>query len=232
MIKIRSLHRWDLTPKEARKIQESLRRKVVLKNRFGKIRLIAGCDMALAEGGQEAFGGVIVYRWPDLAEVERRTNVFAIRFPYVPGLLAFREAPVLLDCLARLEHDPDLLIFDGQGIAHPRGVGIATHMGLILGKPTIGCAKSRLCGSFREPAPERGSWSPLLGEGKEKIGVVLRTRDRVRPIFVSPGHRIDFEMSMSVILGCSDGFRIPKPTREADRLVSRYRFQKCQVHTS
>ncbi len=216
---IHHLHDWNVSPREAIRIQSELRARVILENSFKEIKLIAGCDLALDTASNEAYGGVIVYTWPELREVERHSVCRKIKFPYIPGLLSFREAPTLLDCLAQLETEPDLIIFDGQGIAHPRGVGIATHMGLLLDKPTIGCAKSRLYGSYKEPGEKAGSRSSLVSEQGKVLGAVVRTRDRVRPIFVSPGHKIDTQTSIKIILQCVDGYRIPKPTREADHFV-------------
>ncbi len=218
-MKIHSLHSWDVSPSKALNIQSHLRDRVVLNNSFRKINLIAGCDVALDPNDRMVYGGIIVYHWPDLHEVERVSSVRKLSFPYIPGLLAFREAPVLLDCVAKLQSDPDLFIFDGQGIAHPRRIGIATHMGLFLNKPAIGCAKSRLTGSFKEPGGRSGNFSPLQSAEGKIIGAVVRTRDKVRPIFVSPGHKIDLKTSVKIILQCVNGYRIPKPTREADRFV-------------
>jgi len=210
----------NLSYKQAIEIQNRLRKQVRLKNSFKKIRFIAGCDLAFTKDGKKAIGGVIVYSWPDLNEIERQFYIGKVVFPYIPGLLSFREAPVLMNTIAKLKVKPDLFIFDGQGIAHPRRVGLATHMGLLLNKPTIGCAKSRLIGKYREPGKKRGSISPLFSNEGMKIGNVVRTRDHVRPIFVSPGHRIDFQTAIRIIMDCVDGFRIPKPTREADHWVA------------
>lgn len=214
-----ALHAWDVTPREAVALQNQLSSRVVLADDFGALRTIAGCDMAIDETKEKGVAGIIVYSFPDLKEIERRTAVKKLTFPYVPGLLSFREAPVLVELFASLRHDPDLVIFDGQGIAHPRGVGIATHMGLWLNKPAIGCAKSRLFGVYEEPARERGSAVPLLAPRGGRIGTVLRTRDGCRPVFISPGHRVSIESAEKIVAQCLDGYRIPKPTREADRYV-------------
>jgi deoxyribonuclease V len=141
-----------------------------------------------------------------------------LRFPYVPGLLSFRESPVLLAAFARLRTEPDLILIDGQGRAHPRRFGIACHIGILFDKPTIGCAKSRLVGEHQEPGNKAGSTTPLMLEG-ERIGVVLRTRDDVRPIYVTTGHRVSLDAAVGLVKQCMDGFRIPKPTREADHYV-------------
>jgi len=210
--------RWDLTPREAMRLQESLRARVELQDRFGEIRYVAGADMAFDPATEVAFAGVIVYRFPCLEEVERRMARRKLRFPYVPGLLSFRECPILLAAFARLETEPDLILIDGHGRAHPRRFGIACHIGILFDKPTIGCAKSRLVGEHQDPAEKAGSTTPLMLEG-ERLGVVLRTRDAVRPIYVSTGHRVSLDSAVDLVKQCGDGFRIPKPTREADHYV-------------
>lgn len=188
-------------------------------------RLLAGADVALDGASCLAYAGVIVYTYPDLREVERRWAEAALEFPYIPGLLAFREAPALLAALERLECEPDVVFFDGQGLAHPRRLGIASHLGLFLNRPTVGCAKSRLVGAYREPGPRFGDRAPLR-DGRQVVGSVIRTRPGTRPIFVSPGHLIDAEGAARLALSCCDGFRIPKPTREADRFVAELKRTK------
>jgi len=210
------LHSWNVTPGEAIAIQEALRTRIILRDTFAATHIIAGADMSI--DGDWGYGGVITYTFPRLEEIERRSVRMKLTFPYVPGLLAFREAPVLLAALELLSTEPDLLLFDGQGIAHGRRMGIATHMGILLNKPTIGCAKSRLVGTFEEPGSDRGCYEPLVHEG-ETVGAVLRTRKQVRPIFVSPGTGISLKTSINIVMRCLDGYRIPKPTREADHYV-------------
>jgi deoxyribonuclease V len=169
-LKINNLHPWNLTPKEAILLQQKLRDRVILDPPFCKggrggilkIKTIAGADMALDDGGKVGFAGVIVYSFPELCEIERSDAMAVIKFPYIPGLLTFREGPALLKAFEKLKHTPDVIIFDGQGIAHPRGFGIASHMGLLLGRPTIGCAKSRLVGEYEKPGPNVGDWTPLI----------------------------------------------------------------------
>ena len=210
--------RWNLTPRAAMRLQESLRELVELQDRFGDIRYVAGADMAFDPETEVAFAGVIVYRFPGLEEVERRMARRKLRFPYVPGLLSFRESPVLLAAFARLRTEPDLILIDGHGRAHPRRFGIACHIGILFDKPTIGCAKSRLVGEHQEPGAVAGSTTPLMLES-ERIGEVLRTRDHVRPIYVTTGHRVSLDSAVGLVRQCVDGFRIPKPTREADHYV-------------
>jgi deoxyribonuclease V len=217
-MRYKKLHPWKVTPAEGKKIQEELRERVVLHDDFPQVELIAGADLSIDKESNRGFAGVIVYTFPDLDEVERRHAHCKLTMPYIPGLLAFREAPALLKAFEKVKHEPDAIMFDGQGIAHPRWMGIATHMGLVLDKPTIGCAKSRLIGSFEEPGPEVGDQSRLAHEG-ETIGVVLRTRRNVKPIFVSQGHRISLRTCVDITLQCVDGYLIPKLTREADHFV-------------
>jgi deoxyribonuclease V len=221
---------WDLTPREAMRLQEKLRDRVVLEDRFGEIRLVAGADLAFDPETNMAFAGVLVYRFPELEEVERRMARRKLRFPYVPGLLSFRESPVLLEAFARLRCEPDVILIDGHGRAHPRRFGIACHLGVILDKPTIGCAKSLLVGEHDDPGEVAGSTTALLLDG-ERVGIVLRTRDRFKPIYVTTGHRISLGSAVKVVRQCLDGFRIPKPTREADRFVRELRraYQEKRV---
>jgi deoxyribonuclease V len=177
-----------------------------------------------------AFAGVIVYRLPELEEVERRMARRKLRFPYVPGLLSFREGPVLLAAFARLRVSPNVILIDGHGVAHPRRFGIACHLGLLLDCPTIGCAKSILVGEAVEPGAQAGSVAPLVDKG-ETVGMALRTRGQVRPIYVTIGHRVSLGSAVRIVAQCVDGFRIPKPTREADHWVGELRraYQKSSV---
>ncbi|MCS7286604.1 MAG: deoxyribonuclease V [Anaerolineae bacterium] len=210
-------HRWDLSVEEAQELQHQLASRVIREKTFGEIKLIAGIDVSFK--GEEAQAGVVVLEYPGLEEVERASARVQVTFPYIPGLLAFREGPSIVAALEKLKSDPDLLILDGQGIAHPRRMGIATHIGVIFDKPSIGCAKSRLLGSYHEPGPEKGSWSYLY-DGTEIIGAVLRTKDKAPPLFVSIGHRIDLQSALEIVLSCCRGDRLPEPTRLAHLLVS------------
>lgn len=225
--------RWRVTPRQAARLQEKLRARVVEEDQFGEIRFLAGADMAFDPATDMAFAGVIVYRFPELEEVERSMARRQLRFPYVPGLLSFRETPVLMAAFARLRTEPDLVLIDGHGRAHPRRFGIACHFGVIFDRPTIGCAKSLLVGAHREPGRKAGAMSPLLFEG-ERVGVVLRTRDNVRPIYVTVGHRVSLDSAVNLVRRCLDGYRIPKPTREADHYVRELRvaYQKDRVEKS
>jgi deoxyribonuclease V len=214
--------RWDVTPREAVRLQQAWRERVETQDRFEPLQYVAGADLAFDPETNWAFAGVIVYRFPGLEEVERRMARRKLRFPYVPGLLSFRESPVLLAAFTRLRIEPDVILVDGHGLAHPRRFGIACHLGLLLDRPTIGCAKSILVGKAVEPDPQAGSTSPLFDRG-ENVGIVLRTRDRVRPIYVTIGHRVSMESAVRIVIQCVDGFRIPKPTREADHWVRNLR---------
>lgn len=219
--------RWSITPREAVRQQQTWRARVETRDRFGPLQYVAGADLAFDPETNLAFAGVIVYRLPELEEVERRMARRKLCFPYVPGLLSFRESPVLLAAFARLRVEPDVILIDGHGMAHPRRFGIACHLGLLLDKPTIGCAKSILVGEAEEPGEQAGSKSPLIDEG-ETVGVALRTRDKVRPIYVTIGHRVSLESAVRIVTQCTDGFRLPKPTREADHWVGDLRraYQK------
>ena len=231
------VHSWEVSIAQARAIQEDLRRHWEGKDRFRKIRTIAGLDASFIVTGSQALkpanprlllrranraiGCVVIYRYPEMEEIGRSVAVLPLTFPYVPGLLSFREIPVLLAALAKLDTLPDLLFCDGQGYAHPRRMGLATHMGILLGRPTIGCAKSLLIGSHGPLAQEAGSWTALADAtaNDERIGAAVRTRSGVQPVFVSRGHRISLTSAIQWTLRVADGFRIPRPTRDADRLA-------------
>lgn len=217
-MKMQRLHRWNVTPREAARIQLRLRERVELQDRLSHVETVAGGDVALDLRRGRAIAGVIVFRFPEMTEIERAWSERRLTFPYVPGLLSFREIPALLKVFARLRHEPDLVFCDGQGFAHPRRFGLACHLGVLLDRPTIGCAKSILLGVAKEPPQRAGSWTPLTDDG-EVIGAALRTRDSVKPIYVSQGHRISLTTAIELTLAVSDGFRVPKPTRQADHFV-------------
>ncbi|MGE0369750.1 MAG: endonuclease V, partial [Candidatus Dadabacteria bacterium] len=187
---------------------------------FGELKTVAGADISILKSENKLICGIIVFSYPDMTEIERAYSEVEENFPYIPGLLAFREGPAIIETYGKLSVKPDVLILDGQGTAHPRGVGIACHVGVLLDVPAMGIAKSRLYGSFEEPGTEKGSWTPLTSREGECIGAVLRTKDRTKPVFVSPGHRIDLESALEIALACSSGLRIPEPTRLADKYVA------------
>jgi len=202
---------------EARALQERLRHRVITNGSPAHVRLVAGLDAHYQPDARLAWGAAALLTWPELDLVESALACRPLDFPYVPGLLSFREAPALLAALACLSRRPDLLFVDGQGIAHPRRMGLASHVGVLADLPTIGVAKSRLTGSFEAPSEEKGAWSPLK-DRKELIGAVVRTRRGVRPIFLSVGHRIGLKTAIRFVLEASPRYRIPEPTRLADRL--------------
>jgi deoxyribonuclease V len=210
-------HPWKVSTAEARDIQLDLRDRVSFQPDFGEVRTVAGVDVGMA--GDVAKAAVIVLEYPLLVPVEQSMAEVVATMPYVPGLLSFREAPAILAACGKLSTEPDLFIFDGQGVAHPRRFGIASHVGLILDKPSIGCAKSRLCGTHHEPAQEAGS-HVYLYDAEDVIGAVLRTRDNVSPVYVSVGHRTDLETAIQYVLGCCKGYRLPETTRYAHRAAS------------
>ena len=210
-------HGWDLEPNEAIALQEELAALVRVEPAPEPITHIAGIDVSLRQG--LARSAVVVFTFPELDQIETVCAEAPIAYPYVPGLLSFREIPVILDALADLTAVPDVLMCDAQGLAHPRRMGLASHLGLILDHPAIGCAKSRLCGEHEEPAAERGAWTPLH-DGDEVIGAVVRTRTNVRPLYVSVGHRVTLEDAIDLTLACGRGYRLPEPTRWADKAAA------------
>lgn len=218
----RAPHRWRITPKQAVVVQRELTGRVRLRPAAVPRRMV-GLDCAFM--GEEILAAAVVWDLQSQQVLEQRTMADELRFPYVPGLLSFREIPVLLRLLRRLRSSVDGILCDGQGIAHPRRFGLAAHLGLVVGVPTVGCAKSRLCGTHDEPGFERGAWAPLVDEG-ERIGSVLRTRDGVRPLYVSPGHLVDHASSIRWVLAAGAGYRLPEPTRRADQLVSRLKRER------
>lgn len=200
-------------------VQEELRSLVRCEDRFGAIDLVAGADVGFEDGGKTTRAAVVVLRFPQLEMVDQAIIRQPTRFPYIPGYLSFREAPAVIEAMGRLHQQPDLLVCDGQGIAHPRRFGIACHLGVLLDLPTIGVAKSRLTGKYVEPGPSKGDQSALW-DGEECIGTVLRTRDNVKPVFVSCGHRVSNRSAVAFALACTGRYRLPETTRWAHRLAS------------
>ncbi len=219
-MRVATTHRWNLAPSEAQALQEELRVRVRVEDDFGAPRLVAGVDNSYVPADGVTCAGVVVLTWPELELVERKVSRTPTPFPYVPGLLSFREAPGVLAAVAMLEHEPDLFIFDGQGIAHMRGLGLASHLGLLLDKPSIGCAKSKLVGQYRAPGPHQGDSAPLTYRGRV-VGTVLRpATGRKALLFVSPGHRIGVESAARLVTACLRGRIMPEPTRLAHELVT------------
>ncbi len=200
---------------DARKIQEQVRKKARIIPFRGAPEYIAGVDAAFSD--DEVFAAACLFRCTDLALIEQAHTVQKLRFPYVPGYLSFREGPAINAAINKLRTRPDVILVDGQGIAHPRGAGIASHLGVMLNVPAIGCAKTRLIGDYKEPSMKKGKWSKLEYDGRI-VGAVLRTRDGVNPLYISPGHRVDLESSIRIVLACTGKYRIPEPLRCADTL--------------
>lgn len=215
---------WPRTVAEARELQEQLRSRVQLTGGPRRVRLVAGADLAYSGDGSWAWAAVALLAFPESRLVESVTAAGAPPFSYVPGYLSFREGPLLLAAFRRLRERPDLCLFDGHGLAHPRRFGLACHLGVLLDLPSVGCAKSLLVGEYHDPGPERGDWSPLRLQ-RERVGAVLRTRSGVKPIFVSPGHRIGVRQAVRWVLACSR-FRIPEPIRLAEQLVNRLKRER------
>jgi deoxyribonuclease V len=232
------LHSWAVTPAQARKIQLELRERMECADCLGEIKHVAGADLAFELHGRgswrtgkgRAVAGVVVYRFPEMAEVERASSCEPLKFPYVPGLLSFREIPALIAAFESLHVSPDLIFCDGQGYAHPRRFGLACHLGVVLDVPSIGVAKSILIGKCEEPARRAGSTAALIDPATgEQIGAALRTATGVKPVYVSAGHRISLRTAIEFTLAVSDSFRIPRPTRDADHFVNEIRRKEKAV---
>lgn len=214
------LHEWTLSPEEAIALQWRLAPRVECRDRIGDVHRIAGVDIGFEQNGEVTRAAVVVLAWPGLSMLEHVVHREPTRMPYIPGLLSFREVPAALQAFTLLNSPPDLVMVDGQGIAHPRRLGVASHLGLWLDIPTIGVAKSRLCGTHDDVPPRRGDWTPLC-DGDETIGAVLRSRQNVKPVYVSPGHRLGLETAVAWVVRCLGRTKLPEPTRLADRLASR-----------
>ena len=218
-IKAEIRHPWDVTPRQAMAIQQQLRAHVRVCDDYGDVRRVAGVDVGFEDSNRITRAAVAVLNFPDLALVQSAIARQPTRFPYVPGLLSFREIPAVLDAFEQLSVRPDLVLCDGQGLAHPRRFGLACHLGVLLDLPTIGVAKTRLTGEHGPVAGERGAWTALR-DGDEVIGAVLRTRRGVKPLYVSVGHRISLPSALEWVMGCTTRYRLPETTRWAHRLAS------------
>jgi len=216
------LHHWSLSPSEAIELQKNLRDRVKIVPLERPVETIAGADISFNRDEPTVYAGIVVLKLATLEVIEETGVISEARFPYVPGLLSFREIPSLLEAWKKLASVPDAVMIDGHGIAHPRRFGIASHMGLLLGLPTFGCGKSVLVGRYEDPPLERGDWTPLMDRG-EMVGAALRTKKKVTPIFVNPGHLIDLDNSIALTLACDGGYRQPEPTRRAHLLVNALR---------
>lgn len=221
-MEIHVAHRWDVSPEEAVALQDELRRRVILADDFGEARRVAGVDVGFRDEGRTTRAAIAVLSFPDLRPVEQAIAEVPTTFPYVPGLLSFREIPAVLAALGKLATLPDLLLCDGQGIAHPRRFGIASHLGVVCNLPTVGVAKSLLVGRHGALADERGASSPLVHRN-ETVGAALRTRPGVAPVYVSPGHRVSLPTALRLVMACTTRYRLPETTRAAHRLASESR---------
>lgn len=219
---------WYVTPREAVRIQKQLRSQISIQAYTGVPRLIAGVDVSFTRFEREIYAGIVLLSFPEMQVLSYVTVISESTFPYIPGLLSFREIPALLQAWKLLPHKPDLIVVDGHGIAHPRRLGIATHLGLELDVPTIGCAKKPLVGHFNEPGPALGSSTPVFDHGEE-IGLSLRSKLNVKPIFISPGHRTDIPSSKELILACIRRHKLPEPTRQAHLVVNRLRRREIEA---
>ena len=218
----RPIHRWSMSPRAAVRLQERLAGRVRVERLGVRVRLAAGVDVAFSPDGAWCLAGVVVYEVGRGEVVEERLAWRRARFPYVPGLLSFREAPAALAAVRKLRCEPDVFLFDAHGVAHPRRLGLAAHAGLLMDRPTVGCAKSLLCGEYAEPPRGAGRFAPLIHRG-EIVGAVLRTREGVKPVFVSVGHRVTRADAVGVVMGCVGRYRLPEPARLAHQLVTRHR---------
>jgi deoxyribonuclease V len=218
-MKIQQRHIWPQNSEAAIAIQQQLRDQVITQDQLGTVNLVAGVDVGFESGGAITRAAVAVLSFPDLKLVEQAIARLPTSFPYIPGLLSFREIPAVLDALAQLQTSPDLLLCDGQGIAHPRRLGIASHLGLLVDLPTVGVGKSLLVGKYDEPPNDRGAWTPLQHRG-ETIGAVLRTRPGTKPLYISSGHRVSLPTAIDYVMRCTTKFRLPETTRFAHKLAS------------
>lgn len=223
-MKVKKLHNWNLSYSQARELQSRLAGRVQIKTFSKNSRLVAGLDCAFTKDGKRIVAGAVVLELPGLEIIETKSATRKVAFPYIPGLLSFREAPVCIAAVKKLRCKPDVFLIDGQGIAHPRRLGLAAHLGLFFDSPTIGCAKSRLTGVFEEPAQAKGGYSGLTNAG-ETIGVVLRTRTNVKPLFISIGNRCTLKDAIKIVLACTTKYRLPEPTRLAHQFVSKIRLE-------
>ena len=218
-MRTRNLHDWQVTPSQAIKIQQELAAMISKKSEIDSARLVAGADISAPDASGVARAAVVILSYPELLLVEQREIAKRVTFPYVPGLLSFRESPLILAACQELEATPDLILVDGQGIAHPRRFGLASHLGLLCDKPTIGCAKSLLCGKHEMVAAEQDSYAEIVDNG-EVIGAALRTKANTAPVYVSIGHKIDLETAIAWVLRCCRGQRLPEPLRLAHLAAS------------
>jgi deoxyribonuclease V len=218
---IQHKHDWNVSPQEAIALQKMLAAEVISNKPIdiAAVKLVAGVDVSVKENVSQA--AVVILRYPELDVIETVLAKRPTPFPYIPGLLSYREGPVLEEAFQKLIHEPDVFIFDGMGIMHPRRIGIASHMGVWLQKPTIGCGKTYFLGTYDEPAQERGAWSLVHHKG-DVIGAVLRTRPNVKPVYISPGHLADLPTSLDLVMRCTPKYRLPEPIRQAHNAAGKF----------
>lgn len=220
-------HEWNVTPKEAIEIQKKVREEVRIVPFDKEIKFIAGADVSLNMFGKDVYAGIVVLSYPELEVVEESFVKEPVPFAYIPGLLSFREIPSLLKCYAKLKQKPDLIVVDGQGIAHPRRLGIASHLGVMLDVPTIGCGKSPLYGRFEKPLNEKDSYTDIIDpKTGERLGVAYRSKVNSNPLILSPGHMTSVEDAKNIVVSCLRGYRLPEPTRQAHLAVNRFRLEE------
>jgi len=223
-MRVKRLHKWKLSYSQAVDLQRKLACRVQRTKLKKRPKLVAGLDCAFSRDGRRIIACCVVTKLPDFELLEKTSAVRKAAFPYIPGLLSFREAPACIAAVEKLKIEPDIFIIDGQGIAHPRRLGLAAHLGLVFDRPTIGCAKSRLTGAFRQPRSKKGSRS-LLRDGGEVIGAVVRSRDNVKPVFVSVGNKCRLQDAVELVLACAAKYRLPEPSRLAHQSVSELRLR-------
>jgi deoxyribonuclease V len=225
-MKIQNFHDWNVSYEEAVRIQLKLKEQLVLHDEGGPrtVNMIAGADISYSRGDDLFFAAVVVLKFPSMKIIETSSYSERVTFPYIPGLLTFREGPALIQAFKQLKNAPDVVIFDGHGIAHPRGIGLASHMGLFLDIPTIGCAKKRLTGIHDEPGIDAGNYS-FLTRDDCTIGAVVRTKKNVKPVFVSQGHKISLQTAIDIVLSACTGYRLAEPVRRAHLEVNRIRLE-------
>lgn len=223
---MKELHSWDVDVQRAIQIQETLRRQLILKNTFSRVRTIGGADVSYSDG-DHLLGMILVFSYPDLKLLESSSAYGETSFRYISGLLAFREGPILIKAFQQLRTRPDVMIFEGQGIAHPRGFGMASHLGIWLDTPSIGCTKKPLVATEITVGTSKGEFQPILREGVE-VGAIVRTKTNVKPVFISPGHKIDLSTSVQITLETSRDVRLPEPLRRAD-IISRQLLAQSMV---
>jgi len=230
-MKIKNLHDWDLSYQQARQLQTELATKISSKPLKIKPKIIAGLDCAFTKSGQ-IIAAAVLLSTKNYHQIETAYTIQPVKMPYIPGLLSFREAPACIEAIKKLKNIPDLFMIDGQGIAHPRKLGLAAHLGLFFDKPTIGCAKSRLTGSFTPPNAQKGSYTYLKDNKNQTIGAVLRTRTNIKPLFVSIGNKCSLKDVINITLSSAIKYRLPEPTRLADKFVAKIKSEIAQINHS